>query len=72
MENEDRAVARERRRANKADRESDILTLRNLSKVYGSGVRYRVAVNNLCLAMQKAEVGRRCVAASITAHWKVL
>lgn len=55
MENEDRAVARERRRANKADRESDILTLRNLSKVYGSGVRYRVAVNNLCLAMQKAE-----------------
>ena len=37
---------------------SDVLTLRNLTKIYNSGPfgAHRVAVNRLCLSMQKSEV----------------
>ena len=56
---EDEAVARERRLVLKEDCAGDLLVLNNLTKVYngscGSSQR-RLAVNQLCLRMQKAEV----------------
>lgn len=55
--NEEESVAKERRRAYSGDLRGDLLVLRNLTKVYGSYCsQYRLAVNQLCLRMQKAEV----------------
>ena len=52
----DEAVEREREKVmNDARCHGNILTLQNLTKVYGS----RVAVDQLCLSMEKAEV-RAC------------
>ena len=55
---EDEAVAKERRRVMTSDSDEDLLVLRNLTKVYGSrwSSQYRLAVNQLCLRMKKAEV----------------
>ena len=63
---EDRAVARERRRVARGDGKDGILTLDNLTKVYGhnsccsGGVPDKIAVNQLCLIMRKAEVSSEC------------
>jgi hypothetical protein len=56
---EDEAVAKERRRVMTSDTNEDLLVLRNLTKIYGSrwNSQYRLAVNQLCLRMKKAEVG---------------
>lgn len=56
--NEDDAVAKERRRVTSSGSNEDLLVLRNLTKVYGSrwSSQYRLAVNQLCLRMKKAEV----------------
>ena len=59
VQDEDQAVAHERRKVESAKPHDEILTLNNLSKVYGSGPchgKSRVAVNQLCLRMHKAEV----------------
>ena len=55
---EDEAVAKERRRVMTARSEEDLLVLRNLTKIYGNqwSSQYRLAVNQLCLRMKKAEV----------------
>lgn len=56
--NEDEAVAKERRRVLRGDHHGDLLVLNNLTKVYGGcgSSQPRLAVNQLCLRMQKAEV----------------
>ena len=56
--NEDEAVVKERRRALRGNLKGDLLVLRNLTKIYGShcSSQSRLAVNQLCLRMQKAEV----------------
>ena len=56
--NEDESVAKERRRVLRGDCDGDLLVLNNLTKVYGgcSSSQLRLAVNQLCLRMQKAEV----------------
>lgn len=55
---EDDTVARERRRVLRADSKEDLLVVRNLTKIYGTrcSSQNRVAVNQLCLKVQKAEV----------------
>ena len=59
---EDKEVARERRRVTRGEGKDSILTLDNLTKVYGynsccsKGVPDKIAVNQLCLIMRKAEV----------------
>lgn len=57
--NEDEAVSKERRRVLQVQQaDGDLLVLRNLTKIYGTrcSSQYRLAVNQLCLRMQKAEV----------------
>ncbi len=51
-------MANERKRVLKAEATKELLILRNLSKVYGTkfSSQYRLAVNQLCLKMKKAEV----------------
>lgn len=55
---EDDAVAKERQRVLTTNSNEDLLILRNLTKRYGTRHKsqYRVAVNQLCLRMRKAEV----------------
>lgn len=56
---EDPAVARERAKVARGDTKDNILTLDHLTKVYQSKVcsgEHKMAVNRLCLGMQKAEV----------------
>ena len=58
----DKEVARERRKVARGDGKNGILTLDNITKVYGynsccsGGVPDKIAVNQLCLIMKKAEV----------------
>lgn len=56
--NEDEAVAKERRRVLRGDDDGELLVLNSLTKVYGGcgSSQRRLAVNQLCLRMQKAEV----------------
>ena len=51
-------MAKERQRVLATNSNEDLLVLRNLTKRYGAQHRsqYRVAVNQLCLRMRKAEV----------------
>ncbi len=67
LSHEDKAVKQEREKVEKlagSTREEDyILTLDHVTRVYSSGLpwtrSHRAAVNQLCLAMQKAEVSCR-------------
>ena len=62
----DKEVARERRKVGRGEGKDGILTLDNLTKVYGhnncccsccgGGTPDKIAVNQLCLIMRKAEV----------------
>lgn len=56
--NEDEAVAKERRRVHRGNLNEELLVLRDLTKIYKTNCtsQYRLAVNQLCLRMQKAEV----------------
>ena len=55
---EDEAVISERRKVLRSDSTKELLVFRNLTKVYGHrcNSQNRLAVNQLCLKMQKAEV----------------
>ena len=71
----DREVSRERRKVGRGEGKDGILTLDNLTKVYGhnscsctccgGGAPDKIAVNQLCLIMRKAEVSNKCISASI-------
>lgn len=56
---EDDTVAAERRRVSRGDHKGDLLVLKDVTKIYGTtcNAQHRLAVNQLCLQMKKAEVG---------------
>ena len=58
-EGEDEDVVRERVVAMTPSNDQDLLVLRNLTKIYGTRYtsQYRLAVNQLCLRMDRGEVG---------------
>ena len=74
---EDREVARERRRVARGDGKNGILTLDNITKVYGynslcsRGVPDKIAVNQLCLIMKKAEVSTNVILYTYTVQCTV-
>ncbi len=58
-EGEDDLVLKERASVlQNTDSKDELLTLRNLTKIYGTrcSSQYRLAVNQLCLRMEKGEV----------------
>ena len=71
----DREVSRERRKVGRGEGKDGILTLDNLTKVYGhngcsctccgGGAPDKIAVNQLCLIMKKAEVSNYIAAISL-------
>ena len=54
--NEDKAVSEERRKVLSGNTDGDVLVMHTLTKVY----KKSLAVNQLCLAVKKGEVGQVC------------